>query len=295
MSPREHVERFVNQSKWGVFILAQLYVVIGLYYMYGAAAAGQVFHTVLGLLFVAGVLAVAMLLRYLLGLAVWWVSLWEQLSDLNARLRDLDRTVQELTTPALADPTLDIAALAAAGPQELVAATIEKDTFPRLVQQMDGGVPQEAHAAPVDPDGVHPALAQASEEVDVDAIMDDLPRDLAHRNLYRHWRIALRCGDVRQAEQILSVWRPVAAEDFVARRTAEFDAVVRQISRKLRDLFSHCVRRGEYVEALEVGERVLRELPSSRIAADFIAIKPHLERRAFAPPPAPRRPALAEG
>jgi|GEM_PF-6661502 len=302
MSPRERVARFVNRSKWGVLIVAHIYVIVGLYFMYRAAMAGQVFNAVLGLLFVAGTLGVAMLLHYLLGIAVWWISVWEQLSELRVQLCKLDRTVQTLTSPEAHSPTVDVAASDPANAHDLVAATVNRDSYPRLVEQMTkpaGGLePDVPETAPGDAESATRKIQRSS---DGNPVTDELPRDVAHLNLYRQWRMAVRRGDVGECRKILSAWRDVAAEQFVARRTAEFNVLVGQTSRKLRDLFSHCLQQGRYVEALEVGDRILRQLPSSRIARDFQTIKPHLQRRASAwIPPAGSRchrdsePALAE-
>lgn len=176
---------------------------------------------------------------------------------------------------------LDLAAMGSGDPGRLVAATLDRSTFPRLLTSWEEdaasepspGVSASAHESP---DHVH-----ASGESPEKALHRShrLAGGVTRLSQLRRWKLGLRTGDLAACRAAFSALVDTADPSTVASREEQLEALADRTEKSLRAAFSRCLVQKDFVGMLAVGHEICRLLPDRPVAADFLRIKPHLLRR----------------
>ena len=284
MSHHEQIVKTARQTQRAVYLVAGLYVAIGLILTAYSAVAGQVVTALVGLMIVSLAVGASVLLLTMLRLGRRVSAMTDRLERIDSTL---DRVEQALantgaiqSTTTTVEEMVDLTTIGPGDPGVLASTVLDRDRFPRLVATM-ADVHSTRSAAPEasiqggtrDNQAPAPSLRSSA---DVPADLDDL----VHKNTMRRWRIALRNGDLRQCREVFSMLVDVAAPELVADLKAQMADLKERIEDRLRGEFASRIESCDYAGALAAGDEIRTLLPDSRIARDFERVRPHLARRA---------------
>jgi hypothetical protein len=279
----EKIVKTARQTQRTVYLVAGLYVAIGLVLTAYSAIAGQVVIALVGLMIVSLAMGASVLLLTTLRLGRRVSAMTDRLERIDGTL---DRVEQALANTAAAESTtttaeeiVDLTTIGPGAPGVLVGAVLDRDRFPRLVATMDDAPHASSAAADASSHkqpGDEPLTAsflkpRADAQLDRD--------DRVHKDAMRRWRIALREGDLSQCREVFSMLVDVAAPELVADLEAQIVGLQGRIEDRLRSEFAARISSCDYVGALATGDEICVLLPDSRIARDFERIRPHLTRR----------------
>jgi len=295
-----------RHTKKTLYVVAAFYVAVGFVAATASALNGDRLGTFLGFLIISGALAATALLRAVLRIGVRISAIGEAMEGLHARLNRVEaglRVVREhvgvdgrAATAAGGIRVLDLAAIGSGDPSVLAAATLDRQAYPRLVTTMEEAPPAQSAAAEAAEHTfipLRPTLT-ASDERTLDAMetqseTNAQPNDTedhdagfagaATKNLLRHWKVALRDGDLAGCRAVYSALVDTAGAEAVASLGAQVEELADRIERSLREAFSLRVRERDYAGALAIGERMCSLLPDRVVVAEFMRVRAHLLRR----------------
>jgi len=291
MRPRPSPIKATNRTRKTLYVVAGFYVAVGLFMAAGAALAGDRLSAFLGFLIVSGALAAGLASSALLRLNAQLCEVFQALDDIRAKLASLAKdnhsseTRRANRSAAETASTIDLVALGASRPELLIARTLRRNEFPRLVTAVEAAPPDEPADAGEDQQSEKPETAIQSTEA-VHATKEDEADhaiESTKKNLLRVWRVALRDGDLAACRSVFSDLVNIADSSVIVPLSAQLQELTRHTEQLLRSDFLHSLRVKDYAGALEVGHQIQTLFPDSRATLDFTQIKPTLEARLQGP------------
>ncbi len=264
-APQESARR----TRRTVHIVAAFYVGIGLVLATSAALAGDRLSTFLGFLIITGTLGATVLANTVFRIGYQLSAMEHTLSDIQRHLATLTQPNQtESASEAVEANTVTTVTLSSDRPgmvEHLAAATLERDTFPRLVTMMNGsGEGSEPPDQPVETktDSTPPARSSF------------VPRDLQ-----REWQVAVRTGDLKICRRILGTLVDTVERAAVEPMEAVLEHMTKTREHEFRTSFTKYIKAGDFARALEVGDEMVDLLSGQPIADEFLRIRSHVIRR----------------
>lgn len=196
------------------------------------------------------------------------IVLTRQLDDLANQTHAIARFLHDGSAPQRLEETINLASGDKSVPKSLVAATLNRLRFPRLLHAMEDQPPESGAIAPEQND-LPPTLTPAEQTIDVPALPD----------LMHEWHDALRRRDLACCRQLYALLVDIAPYDMVAPLPAVLKTLSAQVQKALRREFASHVRQHRYADALTTGERLGALFPDSPVAREFERIRPYLNRR----------------
>lgn len=265
-----------------LYVVTALHVVVGFLIAIPAAFFGDRLSAFLGWLIIVVALAAAAVVNNVLRLGSSIRSAGQSLDELRERVERVERMLRdarESHSTKSETRMVDLAAMGPGDPSELVAASLDREAYPRLVTTMDDQPPAES-AEPV------PAWADHATGSNGLAAEDDRQRSpttdtggVTTRNFYRQWRLSLRNGDLAACREIFAVFVDTAESATVASMRRQLELLADRTEASLRDRFSRSLREQDYAGSLLVGEQICTLLPDRPVADEFKRLKPLLLRR----------------
>jgi len=270
------------------FLVAGFYVIIGLTVAATSAVKGDRIAAFLGFLIVSGALASAALYRAILRVTSGFQEWSERIDGVRRRLDQLETSLTarlgEIGTAATAGTTawVDLTTIGKGNPAPLAAATLDRDVYPRLVTAMDKETRPTDEPNEREPPRILPFASEDADPARIGspARPDDLTDGPATKDLLRQWKVAVRDGDLAVCRAVHSTLIDVVEPDELRPIEAQMEALADRVEASLREAFSRHIRNREFVEAMGVGEQIVRLLPERGIAVEFERIFPLLQRRA---------------
>lgn len=275
-----------------LFVVAGLYVAIGLAVSASAAYSGDRLSTFLGFLIITGALVAGVMMHAILRLTVRLAGLGDRLDSMNERLQHIESKLQVSQIPVAPMPagpvaeTIDLAAVGTGNPADITAATLERGRYPRLVTVMEAPAVQVEDAeARLVGDGEDVGLTEAAsiesapafDEVEV--LRHRAVSAVTTRNLLREWRTGMRDGDLAACRRIFSALVDTTDTVTVLPLSAQLQELTDRTEQRLRMEFSAAVRGRDYVGALHVGEQLRQLMPGHAVTQEFEHLRPHLLRK----------------
>ena len=289
MTPHARLIQSARHTRKTLYLVAGFYVVVGFGVAVVAAIQGDRLGTFLGFLIVSGALALGLLFRAALLLGVRISAIGEGLDELRLRLDRDERLMRKAGTdnrksvdqPAVS--TLDLSDIGRGDPSLLVAATLDRDVYPRLVATMDEDPPAKAaETVPTDDVGTWGAAAECCEEpLGLDGPGPGeigISVGLTTRSLLERWKIALRDGDLAGCRTVLSALIDTAGPEEVEPLRVQIAELSGRVERAFRAEFAASVRNRDYASAIAVGEHLCGLFPDGPIVEEFARLRPALER-----------------
>jgi hypothetical protein len=179
---------------------------------------------------------------------------------------------------------MDLATVGTGDPSPLVAATLERDRYPRLVDLLDQVPATGSPASPASADRRIIDLPPAAGDKEAASGPQEPPAPagvpgVTVKNLFRRWQEGLRNHDLVSCREAFAALVDTADPRTVAAFRDQLDELGRQKERTLRMTFRDYLLRRDLVGMLEVGERICRELPDRPIALEFRRLKGPLMQR----------------
>lgn len=194
--------------------------------------------------------------------------LTRQLDDLANQTNSIARFLHSGSAPQRLPETINLSSGDKSDAKSLVAATLNRLRFPRLLHAMEDSPPESGAIAP-EQDDLPLAVIPAEQSGEVPTV-----RDLMHE-----WHDALRRRDLPCCRQLYALLVDVAPYDMVAPLPALLKTLSSQVQKTLRREFAGHVRRRRYADALTTGEQLEQLFPDSPVAREFERIRPYLSRR----------------
>ncbi len=226
------------------------------------------------------------------------IAVFRAIHDLRAQVAAVNLTLQELhrrlghpqnaSDEAEPDPdadhggrTLDLAAIGSGNPDAMVAATLDRDRFPRLAGTTDrkpvAGRGKES--GKVEPTDRLMAGTVQPHGTDIEGDAGEQVYRAALTNLLRQWKLGLRTGNLPACRAALSALDTTLEPESRAALKAQLEGLGDRVERGLRSDFARHARAGDFDALLEVGDRIRRLLPERPVAEEFNRLRPHLLRR----------------
>jgi len=228
------------------------------------------------------------------------------LAEMRRRLAQSDRDADVEGENDAGEPVpdhtelMDLAASGGGDPASLVAATLDRSTFPRLVQAGDSAFPDGSNSryargaawgtVSATDEGVRTSLGELANRSVRPRVMPGGDGGAERARIRpagtdprRAWEIALREGDLPACRDLFANLAESASAGVASTLRWQFENLARRIEASLRSRFAECVRNADYGEALSIGGRICTLLPGSRAAGDFRRIEPYLVRRSGLP------------
>jgi hypothetical protein len=267
MEPCELPRGISSRTERVCFVVAAVYASVCLLLLIWSLITGDRLGIFLGLLALGVVFAAALVGRAMIRLDAGLSAVTEGLQDIQDRLARLEQAnaARLAETSELETTALDLAAIGHGDPSAVVAATLDRSGFPRLMATMDREPPAESGGARETENASPDATDDPTDEAGVTA-----------KNLLRVWRIALRDGDLATCRQVHATLVDTADPATVALLTAQLKQLSGRTEKALREAFSKRIRERDYSGAIGVGERIRSLWPNESIARDFERIKPYL-------------------
>lgn len=292
MSPDHRMMDLSRRTTKTLFVVAGLYVAIGLIVSASAAFAGDRLSTFLGFLIITGALAAGVMMHAILRLTVRLAGLGDRLDQVADRMQRIEQKLEaaELAPvrPA-AEPavqTVDLSAMGSGDPSVLTAATLERTRYPRLVTIM------ETMAAPVGgadgsggavvgsgfPAGIRGGSPQPAFD-ETEMLRFQAEAAVTTRNLLREWRMGMRSGDLEACRRIFSALVDTTDTATVLPLSQQLQELTERTEARLRGEFAKAVRDRDFACALGVGDQLCRLMPDLPTTREFEALRPHLLRK----------------
>jgi hypothetical protein len=177
---------------------------------------------------------------------------------------------------------LDLANVGSGDPRPLVAATLDRDRYPRLAEAIERAAVATDRARDGDDRDLSTTPPRTSEPGAPPA--EDEPSSgpeqaVTNKNLVRQWRVGIRSGDLASCREVFAAMVDVADAGTVATYRALLEELSERIERGLRTTFREHFLRRDYAAMLEVGEQICRLFPDREAAEQFRRIKVTLLQR----------------
>jgi hypothetical protein len=255
-----------RDTKKTLYVVSAAYVGVGFILAVVCLATGQLLGTFLGFLIISGTLGAAAVLRAVLRIGVRVSAIAEGLDDIRRRLDRVEGVLQSFNTTGAGETetavepdvgleegpayrgVMDVARARGVEPDAIMAATLDRGVFPRLVSLL------EQESAPEEHD--------ADESLQVTPGSESDPAVRAGRDNHVE---AVERTDPAQDEQADESLHPV-----------EGDPSALELEQLLRRSFADCVRRRDLTGLLEVTELVIVQLPDHPMAEECRRLQPRL-------------------
>lgn len=292
MSPDYRMMDASRRTTKTLFVVAGLYVAIGLAVSASAAYSGDRLSTFLGFLIITGALVAGVMMHAILRLTVRLAGLGDRLDSVHERLQHIEKKLHDAQIPAARIPAvpvvqcIDLAAVGTGNPADITAATLERGRYPRLVTVMEGPAVQveDAGARFVgdgavagSPETGSMESAPAFDEVEV--LRHQALSAVTTRNLLREWRAGMHDGDLAACRRIFSALVDTTDTVTVLPLSAQLQELTDRTEQRLRAEFSAAVRGRDYAGALDIGERIRQLMPGHAVTQEFERLRPHLMRK----------------
>lgn len=267
----------VRRSRTTLYLITACYVIIGFVIAIPAALGGDRVSTFLGFLIIGGALGVAAAVNIILKVIERLSIIENQLTQVVGTLHSLDESLnrpplepfatEEREAP-LATSLIDLSNVGTGDPSELVAASLERDRFPRLVATMEDKPPAQSS----------PEETLTSTQMNTSAATlsnaDHTPPGQEHdslttKNLLREWKIGLRNQDLSACRKVYAALVDTTDEDALRPLDAQLQHLSSEIEHRLRDAFSSAARARDFPGMVAVGEQMVELLPDHRVSKDF--------------------------
>ena len=280
MTPHQRVLETIRQSR-KTSIVAAAYILAGFVLAATSIFSGDRLGAFLGFVIISGALAFALLLGVVLRVGLRISNLTEHVDAIREKLvhrenLPVEKTCQpDATSPDHPAKMLDLASMGSGDPSELTAATLDRSRFPRLVATMKAQPPAQ----------VYDPMADISQQNDPAGTGLNHGKESSHaqgvtvKNLFRTWKSAVRDGDLLTCRSVFSTMVDVTGPDQLEQLHRSMEKLADQKENEWRRRFSESLRRQDYAEMLEIGERICSLLPDRPVSQEFVRIKPYLLRR----------------
>jgi len=291
LSPHHRLLDSVRNTKKTLYVVTGFYVFVGFMLAIYAAVNGDRLGTFLGFVIISGALATAALFRSVMSVGLRISTIGEHLDEVRRRLERIEvSTRMQAPEPgerygeaATDEPPVDLAEVASRDASLITAATLDRETYPRLVAAMAQYPPAQTTA---DRSGATTAgLVDAGMEGFAELLGTPFLAE-AHAadrpttgDMLRTWKVAVREGDLAICRSMYAALVDTAEPQIVVRLSEQLESLARQKERSFREQFAACVRDGDYDGALAVGREILRLMPDRLIADEYHRLEAHLLRR----------------
>lgn len=302
MSPDHRMLEASRRATRTLFVVAGLYVAIGLAVAASAALAGDRLSAFLGFLIITGALGAGVMMHAVLRLTARTVGLGDRLDQVHERLFQMERRLERAdfstlrTATESRTQTIDLSTIGGGDPSGLVAATLERSRFPRLVTVIETPVPMDEEHSTVNGGvssttsaGSRAAVGNGSSEPpagesepafdEIEVLRFQATAHVLTRNLLREWRVGMRDGDLAACRRVFSALVDTADTSTVLPLSVQLQELTRRTETRLRGEFAAAVKARDYARALQIGEQIKAWMPGEAMAEEFEEIRPHLERR----------------
>jgi hypothetical protein len=278
-----------------MYLIAVLYVSIGLALALLSVTRRDPLGTFLGFLIVSGALGGAVVLATVLKLSSQSELLAGRLEDLAGSLGRIEQSLAGPTdderhrTGAACE--LDLSRVGPGDPTILTAATLDRAVYPRLLRAMEDEPPARS-AEPRKP--AWPAQVRAGaagshgDAIGGEAAMEEGVGGPATKNLLAQWRRAVRSGDLASCRAVYSALVDMASADQLAPLRHQMQVLAEQVEHELRDRFARSVRERNFAAALSAGEDIGRLLADRPVAQEFNRLRPYLMHKVHGESQGPR-------
>lgn len=276
----------VRRTRNTLYLVAGLYIVVGFVVAIATAMQPDPVGTFFGFLIITGALAMGLIARTALQVLVRIAHIEESLDDFADRVEGLiplvhanERISGESDSKA---DVIDLAKIGSGAPEQLAAATLNRDVYPRLATAMEQAA-GEGHSTD---QGSHPRFDPGSSESAEKGHPDHAPGNGTNgsaapaRNLLQQWKLALAEDDLPLCKRIFSALVDLADRDALMPLQTQIEDLEDRLERRLRDRFTHQVHSRNFIAALETGDQLRSLLGDRPVAADFDRLRPILARRA---------------
>lgn len=282
MTQRSRSTETGRPIKKTLYVITALHVVVGFLIAVPAAFSGDRLSSFLGWLIIVVALAAAAVVNHVLRLGASIRSAGQSLDRLRGRFERIERMLREADEASSKTPEAtiwDLAEIGTSDPCELVAASLDRDAYPRLVTTMDKEPPAEStEQAPSSVnDEAGPSGSVAGRD-DHQSVAGD-PGGVTTKDLHRQWELSLRRGDLAACREIFAAFVDTAESEIVVSMRRQLELLADRKETSLRERFSRCVREQDYAGLLLLGEQICVLLPDRPVAQEFKRLKPHLLRR----------------
>ncbi len=270
----------LRRAKKTIYLVACLYIVVGLVVAMVAALSGDRLSAFLGFLIITGALACGAVLIVLLRFGAHLSSIGDQLSTLHQQISNIQQVQRQFNSAVADDPpqpqTLPLPDRSHRPVEEsLVAATLDRSRFPRLAKIMDNEPSGQIPVA----DKLSRSQSPSTTRSQRDPVIEKPISMRAYTTLPRTWQTAHREGDIAACRAMLSTYVDTADADAIDVMTLQLEQLIDQAAAHLRQSFAGHIHREDYEGALAVGHRIVELMPEHDIAEDFEQIKPFLFER----------------
>ena len=263
-----------RRTRKTLYAITGLYVVLGFMIAVPSAWAGDRVNTFLGFLIIGGALGIATAVSVALRSWTQVLQLDTKLGDVFHRLEQIREQLNRLEPPIdkrQHTKLVDLTQVGTGDPSPLVAASLQRDRFPRLVTTMDDQPPAQATTPPDRQQPGRPFDPSAPTELPVPSITTI--------NLLREWRIGMRNKDLSICRRVFAAIVDTASPAESEPLRAQLEQLARATEEELRAAFTACAHARDYLGMLEVGQRILAVLPDRPVAGEFANLEPALRRR----------------
>ena len=251
----------VRDTRVTLMIVSVFYVAVGFVLSIASLVAGEPLGTFLGFLTIGGTLAGSALLRSVIRTDKHVLEMHHALARLHERLDRIEASIAEPEVTARGIPfeivdfggASDVAAEVERRCEQITAATLERDVFPRLVTLL--------------------------EREQADRKSTDGQRDEA-ADLLERWENARSAGDLIEARRLFSGAASVIDPGTLKAMGDELHALARATELSFRRRVRDCVDRRDVTGLVEVLQEIRAQLPDHPMAKECAQIESFLRLKA---------------
>jgi len=265
-----------------LYVVTALHVAVGFFIAVPAALSGDPLSTFLGWLIIIVALTTAVVVNKVIRLGANIEQAGRSLDGLHERVGRIEGMLRDSRDPPSKTPettVLDLASIGQGDLSLLLAASLDRDAYPRLVTTMEEEPPAVSAERTFSSSG---QAISADNAVDSEGSQHTPSLDTAgitRRDLHRQWRLSLRRDDLAACREIFAAFVDTAESATVESMRRELSHLARRTEMSLRERFSACARGHDYAGLLLIGEQICTLLTDRPIADEFRRLKPHLLRR----------------
>ena len=261
-------------------VLAAFVVVLGVTVTVVSIGRGDAVAACIGFAIILGAVAVVVLFRALdrLNRSVEaLVEVESRRSKAEGRKTEEGRERDTLSPEGtFSNAVVDLAAVGHGDPGRIIAATLDRSVFPRLAETLNEQPPATTPDIQSEVESLRSKVeGRRSDEGTAAATQYDVG-GVAHKNVLRIWKQAVRAGDLITGRSVYSILVDTVDPRLVARLEVQMQALADRTEQRLRAQFVERVRQRDVEGVLQVGNQMCELLPDRPIAEEFRRLKPLL-------------------
>ena len=261
-------------------VLAAFVVVLGVTVTVVSIGRGDAVAACIGFAIILGAVAVVVLFRALdrLNRSVEaLVEVESRRSKVEGRKTEEGRERDTLSPEGtFSNAVVDLAAVGHGDPGRIIAATLDRSVFPRLAETLNEQPPATTPDIQSEVESLRSKVeGRRSDEGGAAAPESDVG-GVAHKNVLRIWKQAVRDGDLITGRSVYSILVDTVDPRLVARLEVQMQALADRTEQRLRAQFVERVRQRDVEGVLQVGNQMCELLPDRPIAEEFRRLKPLL-------------------